>query len=399
MHIVLINPCRIAGFSYCNSIVKYTKHKIIAVWSNFFTYKNFRQIELASMFDTEICAFNLSFDQLISKLKQFEIKAIVGIDDDGFLVADKLQPIFTPAICNDPKLIEIRSNKLKYLEFLKNKQLVLTNQKVVDWNNFPIINKKYILKPVNGGGNENVYKIDPNTDTSSLINKHKDEKFLIQDYIEGDDEYCVELCTYGDYHKCTTVMKYGRVFYHNNNPWRYDNDLVDPDTDLVSKLIEYTKKVISALGIKIGATWTQIKVINNTFHLIEVNFRAQGHGHPEAVKNSTGFLYSGEVLKSMLGNHQYFMNSPNVYKMQGNFKKLCINNKREKFIDKIDVSEIKNLNSVKQIFLNNLVLPGKVPISNSFLNVIGVIIIQNNNVEEFNNDFEKVTKWQKQIEE
>lgn len=400
MYIVLINPCRYPGYSYSSLIKKHTKYKIIAVWSDNEMYENFQPSNNKSLFDEVVFAFDKPVDSLVSDLKKFNIRAIIGVDDSGFLLADRLQPIFTPEICNDPTLINIRSNKFNYLKFLKDNELLHTNQQIIDWNNFPKIDKTYILKPVNGGGNENVYRIDSNSNIDNLILKHRNEQFLLQDYLGGGEEYCVELCTYKEYHKCTTVMKYGRTFYQNDtNPWRYDNDLVQPNNDLILNLIEYTKKIISFLGIRIGVTWTQIKVIDGKFHLIEINFRSQGNAHPEAIKNSTGFLYSAEVLKLMLGKHDDFMSSPNLYNMHGHFKKLCINNKRERIINELDISEIENLPSVKSIMINKLVIPGVVPVSNSFKNVIGVIILQNNNINQFNHDFEKISKWQKTIEE
>lgn len=399
MYIVLINPCRFPGYSYGTLIKNFTKYKIIAVWSDREMYEKFQPSNNKSLFDEVIFAYDLDFPSLVLSLKNFSIRAIIGVDDSGFLLADKLQPIFTPEISNVSELADIRSNKLKYLEFLRDKELVTTYQEKVNWDHFLKIDKKFILKPLNGAGNENVYKIDVDTNIDSLVEKHRNQDFLLQDYLEGGEEYCVELCTYKNYHKCTTVMKYGRTFYHNNNPWRYDNDLVDPNNEIIKDLIDYVKKIISSIGIRIGVTWTQVKVIDNKFHLIEINFRSQGNAHPGAIQNSTGLLYSSEVLKSMLGKHEDFLKGPDVYQMKGPFKKLCINNKKEKLIDNIDITPIKNLSSIKSIMINPLVIPGIVPVSNSFKNVIGVIIMQNNDVDQFINDFEKITEWQKQIEE
>lgn len=396
--IVIVNPYKSTGYSYSyiaksidiNVIALWTSRDLEVQWKNYVDYRYLDKI---------LYAENFLIDDYSKLVKEFNIVAFIPVDDIGFPLCDKLQFQFFPERANLPELQSVRENKFNYLEYLKSHNIVKTSQRIItDEKNIENFNKKMILKPVNGAGNENIFVVNNDAEVRNIVNSKNNIIFTLQDFLEGD-EFCVELCSMGEIHICTAVMKYGREYFVDGiSPWRYDNELVDSKSENIRILVDYAKSVISSLGIRIGLTWTQIKLTNGVPNLIECNFRSQGHGHLGAVKRSTHTSYAAESLRAYLGKEENFAKRPILYDKYADFRKLSLNNRVERYIENLDFSEIVSLNSVVAIWPNGFVYPGYAKKTTGFKNSLAMIILCNENTEEYFSDLEKITKWQSKIE-
>lgn len=395
--IIIVNPAKAAGYAFCYT-AKNIGLGVIALWTNRKTEEEWLPSLGHTFIDKTIYDSELNDNDYRGIIADNNVLAFISAEDTGFALADRLQSKFFPNRSNDQSLHKIRLNKFEYLDYLKEKGIVKTSQVIPQNLTELSFEGKKVLKPINGAGNDKIFFVTTPEDVSAVINKYKDTQFTLQDFVEGN-EYCVELCAFGDIQKCTTVMKYGREYLVDNcSPWRYDNELIDPETDTAKLVIEYAKKVVSSLGVKVGLTWTQIKVQNGIPHLIECNFRSQGNGHIGAVYKSTGMSYAYESIISHIGSFEKFCATPMLYKKKGEFRKLSVNNRTERYIEKINFDEISSLSSVMAIWQNYFTFPGFAKKTTGFKNNLAVIIVCNESSEQYFSDIEKITEWQSKIE-
>jgi len=173
-------------------------------------------------------------------------------------------------------------------------------------------------------------------------------------------------------------------------PWREENELVGPDDPNVKILYDYVITVLDSLGIKLGLTWTQVKMDKGTPHLIEINFRSQGRAVIGPIQAVTGGNWASESLKSYLNVPS---SAPMMYNKLGDFNKICVNNYNTRYIDSLDWAPVENLLSTKfcEKYLNKF--PGIVPETKNFPTIMGMIMIQNNNHDQYYHDMMVINEW------
>jgi len=395
--IVIVNPNRYTGYSYITYAKKFLPdYRIISLWTSKLVRKNFATTAVIHC-DLEIYADDYEYSSLFDLIKKYDPKCFMVGDDSAFVLADKLQFDFFPDNSNVESLRQHRTSKKNYLEFLSNKNLITTKQFptdkaiIIDLD----FNKEYVLKPVNGAGNENVFVVKDLKTIEKIVSEKRDLEFVIQEFVDGE-EYCIEICSFHGVHKCTMASLYkGNYLVENINPWREENQLVSPKDPNVKIIYEYVSEILDTLGIKIGMTWTQVKIKNGTPHLIEINFRSQGHGIFQYIHKATGGNYATESFKSYLGGNQDL--SKLMYNKLGNWNKICVNNHVMKFIDKIEWNQVSSLNS--DVYVHQYAsIPSNLPLTRNFKTTIGMILIQNTDDESYLKDYDFIKKWKRQYE-
>jgi hypothetical protein len=389
--IVIVDPIRYTGHGYISVIKRRVKHdKLIVIWTSEDTK------ELASSLnhlaeEEYICN---SFEDAISLLGDRIPRCVLVGSDNGFALADRLQMHYYPDNSNELTSYQYRVDKFSYFNYLKDLGLIQTSQQLVtneDLHKFDPT-KKYVVKPIDGQGNDYTFITD---NVAQLDLSEFQRKFMIQDYIDGP-EYCIEVCTRNGNHKCTMASIYKGDHLVDLNPWREENELISHQDPVVQVLFDYIKPILTTLGVKVGVTWSQIKLDNGVPHLIEVNFRSQGHGLIDLIQNSTTINYVSETLRSYL-NIQQPVYDGIVYQKIGEFNKISINNKKEKYMDGLPVEELKDIPSIKFISVSEKLFPGIVPVSRSVRTTMGSIIVQNNNLDQYLEDMEKINQWKNKV--
>jgi len=393
--IVIVNPNRYTGYSYILYITTFLKeYKLVGIWTSLETKKIF-QTKLSDRLDVSLMAEDYSYEDLIVELKKHNPLCFVIGDDSGYLLADKLQAHFFPEHCNDIEKYDIRSSKSNYLDYLYQCDLSNTKQFYITDDTIPNIDTLHVLKPTNGAGNENVFFVKSTQEVKHIL-ATVDDKFVLQEYYPGE-EYCIEICSCYGIHKCTMASKYkGNYLVDDVNPWREENELVDPSDPNIPIIYEYVSKILNALGVKLGLTWTQVKINNGVPQIIEINFRSQGHGLIKEIHNATGWNYVSESLKAYLKRDNLNLNEL-MYKKIGEFNKVCVNNKVEKFVESVDWASLLNIKSMKH-YHQYASLPKLLPVSRNFKTTIGVIILENIDRNQYLQDYEAINLWKSLIE-
>lgn len=396
--IVIINPNRYTGYSYITYAKTFLKeYNLVGIWTSLDMQTMFKSSATIHL-NASMIAEDMTYDVLVDKIKFFNPVCFMVGDDSAFGLADILQNEFFPDNSNDISLYDKRISKNNYLNYLQQKNLITTNQYDVSIDNVPKLdfNKRYVLKPINGAGNENVFVVDSHEKIQKVLHTYT-ETFVLQDYIEGE-EYCIEMLSFNSIHKCTMASVYkGNYLVEGLNPWREENELVSPSDPNVQIIYDYVSEILTTLGVRLGMTWTQVKINNGTPHLIEINFRSQGHGIFQFVHSATGSNYASESFKAYLKRDRLNLKDL-MYKKIGNWNKICVNNMKERYIEKIDWDSLKEIKSSTYIH-QYAILPNVMPLTRNFKTTIGMILLQNNDVNQYLSDYQFIKNWKSKIEQ
>jgi ATP-grasp domain len=156
-----------------------------------------------------------------------------------------------------------------------------------------------VLKPVDFGGSSGVILINNNKELKDRLNyslsKSKTKECIVEDFIEGK-EYSVETITYG-FGKHYT---FGIIEKNVSAPpffielsHKFPADLSQED---YMKIINLTHKALDSLGMKKGASHTEVKITKDGPVIIEIGGRLAGGLIPKLIYLSTDLdLYDLEV--------------------------------------------------------------------------------------------------------
>lgn len=396
--IVIVNPNRYTGYSYITYAKTFLpEYNLIGLWTTVNTQTNFSSSATVHLHEM-ILAEDMAYDKLVDTLRLKNPVCFMVGDDSAFSLADRLQHEFFPNHSNDSSLYEKRISKSNYLEYLHQKNLVTTKQYNVGIDSIPDLDftQSYILKPINGAGNENVFVVKSIDTIKNVLSTYNDT-FVLQEYIEGE-EYCMEMCSFNGIHKCTMASIYkGNYLVDGLNPWREENELVSPDDPNIKIIYEYVSEILTTLGVKVGMSWTQVKIDNGIPRLIEINFRSQGHGVFQFIHKATGSNYASESFKTYLKRDKVDLSNL-MYKKIGNWNKICVNNITERYIESVAWDELKEISSDIHV-QQYATLPNVVPVSRNFKTTIGMILLQNTDTDQYLTDYHRVKKWKLKIEQ
>lgn len=155
---------------------------------------------------------------------------------------------------------------------------------ISEWKPDPF---RVIVKPMDSAGSEDVtlcHSIDEvKAAFSRIIGKKNglgliNHSVLVQEYLEGT-EYVIDACSRDGVHKVISIWEYDRRPINGASFVLYGQALriISDDDARFTALVEYQKKVITALGIKEGPSHGEVKWCNNEPVLVEVGSRCHGN--------------------------------------------------------------------------------------------------------------------------
>ena len=154
---------------------------------------------------------------------------------------------------------------------------------------------KVVVKPPDSGGSDDVYICTSESDVEeatlkitgkqNCLHSHNDNA-LIQRFIEGT-EFVVNTVSLGGKHKVTDVWKVSKKLIAGRNLYDFD-ELCDPSSLDTTRAIEYTLKVLDAVGIVKGAGHTELILAEDGATLLEIGARVSGAANPKAIRLATG---------------------------------------------------------------------------------------------------------------
>ncbi|WP_311568656.1 ATP-grasp domain-containing protein [Photobacterium arenosum] len=202
----------------------------------------------------------------IDALQNEKYDAVIAGSELGVELADKLaSELALPG--NSPLTTGLRRNKNEMQDALKEHGLAYIQTFLVDMDGkglnelHEIKCKKYIIKPVNSAGSENVYFCNSRDDVINKISSLPwgkinstgkiNDQFLVQEFIEGE-EYVLDLIVNGDQITLVAICKYVKG-QSGNNPFVYNRlELLDPYDAGLATIREYAVAATRALDIRYG---------------------------------------------------------------------------------------------------------------------------------------------------
>ena len=257
-------------------------------------------------------------------------------------------------------------------------------------NNFKEFIEQYkncIVKPYDiklTGGCVDVYF----RDTYNL--KDENGKYFISQYFEGE-EYGVDLVSSEGKHKLVAVWKYIR----NNDEkiWKHKIQLIDPHEEvlLIDAIYKAVTGWLNVLNHQFGPTHIELKVKDNQFFCIEINFRL--HGHMSYIAISKALEYTQHSLTIECYTNKFPYNSDlSTYKINGFISRIYLLNDRERLSKNIKWKDIENSKSVQQVF-KHIKSQVMVPIARkNSLDTTAMVIFFNKDKEQLLNDEAIVTR-------
>jgi biotin carboxylase len=252
-----------------------------------------------------------SIDEVINKKYSIQYHAILPGSELGVehcdLLADKLN---LPG--NSPQTTGKRRNKFEMQKALADHQLNHIASRIVKAKDevatvLTSLNAdKYIVKPINAAGSENVYLCHTKQEVVDILATQSwgeinctgkvNNEFVIQEYIAGE-EYALDFIVIDGIPIILSLCKYdkgngvGKEFVYKGVT------LLDPQDTHFTYLIDYARAAIKALDIVYGPVHMELinKLPANTPFMVEVATRLHGGVAPDLFQH----CYQPHLLQSL----------------------------------------------------------------------------------------------------
>lgn len=193
----------------------------------------------------------------------------------------------------------------------------------------------YIVKPDSAGGKRGiqvVYTLDELKKAISFAKSNsRNEKVLIEQYIDGGKEYSVESLSYHNQNYIIQITEKESsgaphcVELAHHQP-------ADINDEIKHKVIHGVSEMLSLVGVENGPCHTEIKIVDNKVYLIEINARPGGdHIAYPLVELSTGYDYILGIIECSLDRLQQI----NTETFEKNYCGVCFVTKQSSYLKEI----------------------------------------------------------------
>lgn len=274
----------------------------------------------------------------VAKVKEFQPDVIIAGAESGVLLADELNNIIGLAYSNDFDKTIARRNKYEMIERLAASGLPVAKQAALaSWaaarawieshDKFPVV-----LKPLESAGADGVYICHGLAEAEAAFAKIYGVKnklnidnvsVLIQEYLAGT-EYVVNMVSLNGKQLVTEVVRYQKLLLEAGSII-YDFDEILPSgSDVYKCLVDYTRQVVTCLGIKNGPSHAEVMLTADGPKLVEVAARTDGILRDTVCAKTTGFgqinasamsITDSAAFERLIGSgvhYELFNNSYNV---------------------------------------------------------------------------------------
>lgn len=320
--------------------------------------------------------FENALVDLVKNLKSLplNINAVFAGAETGVELADALSEKLGVRT-NGTALTEARRNKyimgetvraagLRAVYQLRASQWSAIEEWIKEWNPIPF---KVIVKPMDSAGSDDVTLCSSLSEVKkafgNIIGKINglgivNKEVLVQEYLEGQ-EYVIDCVSRDGEHKVVGIWAYDRRAVNGAGFVCFGQKMLLANEDHCRELIEYQKKVITALGIKNGPTHGEVKWFKNEPVLVEVGARCHGGDGlwVKVIEEALGYSQVSATIDAYLNPEKFAQLPPEPFhrykfgslKWLINYKEGIFHSVREE-----DVAEIKSMASYRsyQIFFS-----------------------------------------------
>lgn len=159
--------------------------------------------------------------------------------------------------------------------------------------------KPMIVKPVNGEGSKEVFKISSNNEVDQVLHHIGGEfEYILEQWVKGP-EFSVECISESGFHRVLAITEKFKLENHVELGHRLPAPISESDRLSIEK---YVYSVLDALGIVNGPSHTEIIMSSNGPILVETHTRLGGDNIYELIKLASGLDVLEMVANSALGN-------------------------------------------------------------------------------------------------
>jgi phosphoribosylamine-glycine ligase len=247
-------------------------------------------------------------------IKKYNPIAIIPGTEEGIALAERLTAVLTPQLANDPKKSLHRSHKSHMQKALKEagvpclKTLHTASAKEAEaWiKENDLKDAPLIIKPPMSSGSEMVFHIAAFGDWKkafhhiltepSVISWKKSETVVIQEQAIGT-EYAVGAVSADGKHHLAHLIKYNKTSSGGRKTVFDHVEFVAYEKEVLGDLLDYTQKTLDALGVRFGATHTEIMLTKNGPRLIESSARMIGGPVVGFARAATGSSQADKLVE------------------------------------------------------------------------------------------------------
>ena len=245
-----------------------------------------------------------SLQEVIGFLRGHDALCIIPGHETGARLAELLTKELTPDLSNDPSLAIARFDKYVMGETVREAGLMAPRQQVFDscacalkWIRSELRCAPYvILKPPRGTGTEFVFMLRQEDDLTEYVNTIitqqnslglRNTRVLVQEFVPGR-EFMVDTASFDGKHTYTGISEVEKRLLSPYAPFYTRIRITNLDNTLIRQLVDYSYKVLDALGVRYGASHLEIKSVGSSLFLIECNCRSNGRQFPLLTKTCYG---------------------------------------------------------------------------------------------------------------
>ncbi|WP_414156390.1 ATP-grasp domain-containing protein [Pseudomonas sp. BNK-30] len=282
-----------------------------------------------AIFDVLLRAAEVNYLDLVQVVRKYNPEFVISGSEPGVELADLLSSSLGLK-GNDPESSLRRRNKYLMAKAISEhgldsakQYMVSTEPELLDGfrriNTLPVV-----IKPVDAMGSEDVsvcFDEHEALDAFGAILGKKNvigivnEAVLIQEFLEGE-QYVVNAVSIEGKHRITEMWREKRLNVRGRGNL-YDYETMIPyEGEIQEKLIGYTKKVLTALGIEEGPSHTEIIFTACGPVLVETGARMQGGIISEPIIKAIGDSHMTMTLKKYLDPSWFVKNIDAPYRMK-----------------------------------------------------------------------------------
>jgi len=248
---------------------------------------------------------------------QWDVKAVFAGSEPGVETADLLAEALGLEARNSTALTQARKDKAAMQERLRECGVPAAEQlrsgnlpELLAWaknrDRWPLV-----AKPTGSSGSDGIFFCQGPEDITmaheELIGKMNPNGILnlelvLQEFLDGT-EYIVDTVSHEGKHLCCAVWAYTK---RKGTPWNphcivsEGNRLLPPSGEKQDLLIDYTLKVLDAVGLRYGPCHTEIMLTARGPILVEVNARLHGLQGPSLIGMATGTSKAAYAVDALL---------------------------------------------------------------------------------------------------
>lgn len=198
----------------------------------------------------------------------------------------------------------LTTNKLLMKETLVKSSIPTANYKIESISNFKESqNFPIIIKPIDSSGGRGLSFVNSKEELNQAIKKiskySKEEKFLVEEYIQGE-QYSIETISCKGHHSIIAITH--EFFREVPNIIEKKHYIpANLNTNLKERISKIVENILNSFKIKFGACHIELKITsNNEIYIIELASRTGGM-RTEMINLSYGINFSQLLLLSSLG--------------------------------------------------------------------------------------------------